>query len=876
MKNAFGHFEKAFPSIPTQLGNHGHLPIQPPADNKVLTFFKNLWGENIPNGFLVVWTKQDMKAYFFHTSQLGDVASKVHELKQTQDVYFSLGIQEKTMDDPYKRGSAQSVVSIPGLWFDFDISGPGHVKNNLPPNAEALIAFIQDELPLPTFSVNSGGGLHCYWKFQKALLITNEDQNKSAKMLSSSWHKCLIEKGHLKGWHFDNTSAINHLLRIPGTINQKYGKEVIVCQNSGSTYAENEFSKYAQISQPSVIDIERANSSTERLEVSKQRQPTTVSSLTELVDYCEFLVNCRDHSLILSEPEWHKMVCILANEEGGPALIHKLSEPYPRYNKEKTDKKISNAILKNPGPITCATLKTMYNCNRDCGVTSPIHLLRKQPTSPQPIVIPASQQSLMKEPDEDEMQIEHIEWSILNDRVPDYRFPWEVFPLMLSESLKDLSKDMSINPELCGVIALGVLSSAIGATVRHVQSKKGYDAPLNLWIAIIAETGDKKTPVLNRLMKPIYKIQKQIAAKFEQQQAQNQNQSKQQQSTKQPERPPSLFTTDPTIEALIKLLAENPKGILLFQDELSSFLLNFERYKKGGGDREQYLNLWSGTQVKVDRVSKQLYVPDPFLSLLGGIQPRKAVKVFGERSFDDGLISRFLFFNNEHKADLLTDHKWSIANERLWNELVRYFYSLGVGQCELLLTKAGWDVFMQSANSLKRLSQYVPFRFRVFIPKAENYILRIAGVLHLVENVLSGAVLINPNVSADTVMRAVKLVYFFLGQARQVVELYGPRIKKLDRDYVAVIDAILGALATSKTNSVPMSEIITRFNNLVPAEAAIKSSQKFGSLVRRVLTDLSVDYDKKRQTNTSGKLAQHILISDSSKKKLFQLQKEQQ
>ena len=176
---------------------------------------------------------------------------------------------------------------------------------------------------------------------------------------------------------------------------------------------------------------------------------------------------------------------------------------------------------------------------------------------------------------------------------------------------------------------------------------------LNLWIAIIAETGDKKTPVLNRLMKPIYTIQKELVAQFKnqqqpQQQANKQGQPQQQSSSKPPERAPSLFTTDPTMEALIELLCSNMKGIMLFQDELSSFLLSFNKYRSGsGGDREQYLNLWSGTQVKVDRVTKQLYVSDPFLSLLGGIQPRKAIMVFGEKSFDDGLISRFLFFNNK-------------------------------------------------------------------------------------------------------------------------------------------------------------------------------------------------------------------------------------
>ena len=865
----------------TNFNNHNSIQNEPLVSQNGIDFFHDLWGNNIPDGYLVLWTKQDKQSYSFHTNKLADAVLKADQLKDKMDVYFSLGIQREAINDPYKRGFEDGVIALPGLWFDFDISGPGHVKNDLPANANTLVDFIHNELPIPTLSVASGGGLHVYWRFNQPLFITTEEQLKAAKDLSNSWHQSIIEKGMAvpRGWDLDNTDAINQLLRIPGTINHKYGKEVVVCQSSKIQYGQEELSKYVHKNQSSAMDVEGTKSSTENSEVSNQSKPiTTVNTLNELVDHCSFLTNCRDHSLILSEPEWHKMVCILATQEGGPELIHELSKPYPRYKKEETDKKIQNAISKNPGPIKCATLKTLYNCKKDCGVTSPIYLLKKQSKVNRTPIMQTSQPNPPIQSEDVELPTERIEWDILKDRVPDYPFPWDALPLKLSEALKDLAKDMSVNPAMVGVIGLSVLSSAIGSAVRHLESKKGYGAPLNLWISIIAETGDKKTPVLNRLMKPIYKIQKQLIAQFKQQQAQQQQANTQQtkQNSKQPKFAPSLFTTDPTIEALIDLLCKNLKGIMLFQDELSSFLLSFNKYRGGkGGDREQYLNLWSGTPIKVDRVDKQLYASDPFFSLLGGLQPRKAIMVFGEKSFDDGLISRFLFFNNKHKANLLTDHQWSSENEKLWNELVIYLYGFGVDDHVLLLTKEAWEVFRDAANSLKALSQYVPYRFRVFIPKAENYILRITGILHVVESVLSGAEEINKNVSADTVRKAIKIVYFFLGQARQVVELYGPTIKKLDRNYVVVIDAVLETISKQNLNSVPVADIMVVFNNIVPAEAAIISTQKFGALVKKVLTDLRIAYDKKRQNNTKGKLVQHIVIPNDSKKKLLQIQQEQ-
>ena len=865
----------------TNFNNHNIIQNEPLASQNGINFFNDLWGENIPNGFLVLWTKQDKKSYSFHTSKLADAVLKADQLKQIMDVYFSLGIQKEAIENPYKRGTEETVIALPGLWFDFDIAGSGHVKSDLPANANTLVDFIHNELPIPTLSVASGGGLHVYWRFKEPLLIANEEELRAAKHLSSKWHKNIIQKGMAvpREWSLDNTDAINQLLRIPGTINHKYGKEVVVCQSSKIQYGQEELSKYLHINQPTNVDIEKTNSSNQNSEiVTKVPETTKVNTLNELVDTCSFLKYCKNSSLILSEPEWHKMVCILANQQDGPELIHELSKPYPRYKKEETDKKIQNAISRNPAPITCATLKTLYNCKKDCGVTSPIHLLKKPSMAVPLILIQTSQPNQIQEPEDVELPSEHIEWDILKDRVPDYPFPWDALPLKLSQALKDLAKDMSVNSAMVGVIGLSVLSSSIGSAVTHLESKKGYGAPLNLWISIIAETGDKKTPILNRLMKPIYKIQKQLIAQFNQQQAQQQQANTQQtkQNSKQPKFAPSLFTTDPTIEALIDLLCKNLKGIMLFQDELSSFLLSFNKYRGGkGGDREQYLNLWSGTPIKVDRVDKQLYASDPFFSLLGGLQPRKAIMVFGEKSFDDGLISRFLFFNNKHKANLLTDHQWSSENEKLWNELVIYLYRFRVDTYVLILTKEAWEVFRDAANSLKKLSQYVPYRFRVFIPKAENYILRIAGVLHVVEGVLSGAEEINKNVSSDTVRRAIRIVYYFLGQARQVVELYGPRIKKLDRNYVAVIGAILNTISKLNANSVPVSDIMEEFNTLVPAEAAITSNQKFGALVKKVLSDLRIAYDKKRQNNTNGKLVQHIVIPNDSKKKLLQIQQVQ-
>ena len=49
----------------TLFNNQNSIQNKPFVNNKSLNFFFNeLWGENIPNGFLVLWTKQDKKIIF--------------------------------------------------------------------------------------------------------------------------------------------------------------------------------------------------------------------------------------------------------------------------------------------------------------------------------------------------------------------------------------------------------------------------------------------------------------------------------------------------------------------------------------------------------------------------------------------------------------------------------------------------------------------------------------------------------------------------------------------------------------------------------------------------------------------------------------------
>jgi hypothetical protein len=63
---------------------------------------------------------------------------------------------------------------------------------------------------------------------------------------------------------------------------------------------------------------------------------------------------------------------------GGPDWIHAMSKGYPKYDPKETDRKILQSINNATGPHTCAHIKKLWPCGKDCGATSPATLYHKR------------------------------------------------------------------------------------------------------------------------------------------------------------------------------------------------------------------------------------------------------------------------------------------------------------------------------------------------------------------------------------------------------------------------------------------------------------------------------------------------------------------
>ena len=115
------------------------------------------------------------------------------------------------------------------------------------------------------------------------------------------------------------------------------------------------------------------------------------------------------------------------------------------------------------------------------------------------------------------------------------------------------------------------------------------------------------------------------------------------------------MVSDTTTEAIARLLEKNPRGLLLYKDELSEWISSFNQYRGGKGtDKQFFLSCWSCQTRPVNRVLNKFYLPRTFLCVLGGIPPAEIalLKSIGH----DGFFERILF-------------NYPVALERRWSEV---------------------------------------------------------------------------------------------------------------------------------------------------------------------------------------------------------------
>ncbi len=252
-------------------------------------------------------------------------------------------------------------------------------------------------------------------------------------------------------------------------------------------------------------------------------------------------------------------------------------------------------------------------------------------------------------------------------------FPVSVFPDAIRRYIEDGSASINVPPDMIAVPFLGFAAGVIGNT-RALLVRPGWIERPNLWLAVIGEPGSGKSPAIDHARQPLDDLQ---TAAWKRHQAEMATWEEAETNAKAakgkadplPPRPvlEHYFTSDATTEALASILSTSP-GVAVVRDELVGWVKSMDAYRKGG-DRQNYLSLWAGAPLKVDRKgTAPLYVSHPCVPIVGGIQPELLSDLGEDTKRHDGFVDRILMVHptprpirwNEATVD--TSAAWEVGS----------------------------------------------------------------------------------------------------------------------------------------------------------------------------------------------------------------------
>ena len=231
----------------------------------------------------------------------------------------------------------------------------------------------------------------------------------------------------------------------------------------------------------------------------------------------------------------------------------------------------------------------------------------------------------------------------------DNPFPVDIFPSPFKELIIETNKALNYPVDYTGTAILTAVSTAIGKSAKLMVKVGWFEFPA-LYAALVGHSGAAKSHPIDMCFQVFREIDRDAARVAELLLSEYENymslSKKAKENTPKPEKPVVVKTilNNFTPEILHQRLADNQRGCTVVSDELATFLDLMNNYSKGD-QSSTFLSFWSNKPTSIDRVSKPipLFISQPFLGILGSLQPRVLRRLFPPAKSDSGFLQRFLF-----------------------------------------------------------------------------------------------------------------------------------------------------------------------------------------------------------------------------------------
>lgn len=396
------------------------------------------------------------------------------------------------------------------------------------------------------------------------------------------------------------------------------------------------------------------------------------------------------------------------------------------------------------------------------------------------------------------------------------KFPVEIFHLLFQEVINECNKALNFPADYTGTAIISAVSTAIGKSAK-LKVKTGWYEFAAFYLGIIGDAGANKSHPLDLAFKPFEDIDREMIKRFDQElkeyeafQALNKKDKETQSKPDKPILKKSILHNF-TSEILHQRLTDNERGCAVVSEELATFLEGMNNYSKGD-QTSSYLSFWSNKPTSIDRVSKPvpLWLPQPFLNIIGSLQPRVLQKLFPAGKTDNGFLQRFLFAFPEcaekqpindfeiNETLLLKYSKW-IESYRLASPIYidpetekpkpkLYYWSNEAKQFFYQWQKKNTETVNENADTLKG---------EIF-SKFDIHFARLSLVLQIMNDYSTN------QISLEAVQGAKKLCTYFQRNAMKVLQILenGNPSASLPQNKIAFYTSLPDRFTTSEANAI--------------------------------------------------------------------------
>lgn len=327
--------------------------------------------------------------------------------------------------------------------------------------------------------------------------------------------------------------------------------------------------------------------------------------------------------------------------------------------------------------------------------------------------------------------------------------------------------------------AAGCLSDDIRVRVRPLQP---WAEAARLWVCVIGDSGDGKSPSMSGVMRESRDLKMQIAERSKLAQAGYKDEldlhelerrewlSRRQKmdSTKpagqRPTAPPKpvnelLYFSSTTSEGLLEQQEATTRGTMCYADEFLGWLMGMDQYKAGGrgSDRQFWLSAWDGAEFVGILVGKLRTIPNTGVNIIGGSQPGAFRRAVAKMDLDsDGLLQRVLVYNSQGEASEDSEQPADLDAVARWKRILHGLYNMKTHLDHCVFSEQSHAIRREANDWIKQMRgiNSFPVAARQALSKWRAYLPRIALTLHAIEAAEQGLEVIPATIEEHTIATA--------------------------------------------------------------------------------------------------------------------------